>query len=193
MEPENESHNELESTLLWVKDILRADSLCIKDVEPVFAFLLIWNVFEGKLFDNDCRLSVRTLTELARARSETVKQELVNNVYDFFANRYFGVNGDVAKFNNLQLEKDPKKNKVFFDNKTDKEFVRNILMDSRSSLSDKLISVFLIAYRFRNNLFHGLKYVDKLVEYQRPFVGINSILKEVVETCPPSWRTVGAV
>ena len=119
MEPENNFPNELEGALSWVQNLLKADSLSAKDIEPVFAFLLIWNVFEGKLFDNDYRLSVRTLTELARARSGAVNVKVISDTYDFFANRYFGPKGDIAKFNNLRLEKDCKKwSRSFLDDKT---------------------------------------------------------------------------
>lgn len=185
---EQKQTSELEDTLLWIKKFLHTESLSVKEMEQTFSFLLMWNIFEGKLYDNDHRLTVETLADLGRAQVCSFDKKKICSVYDYFFDRYFGSKGDKDKFLNLRLEKDPKRTKKYLNDKTEQDFVKFILNNKESAVSEKLVAIFLIAYRFRNNLFHGLKNIKNLLEYQVAFTQINSLLREICESCPEGWR-----
>lgn len=63
-----------------------------------------------------------------------------------------------------------------------KEFVDDVLVAESPSLRDKILASIIIIFRYRNNLFHGLKDVTQINYQQRNFVTANKMLKMFIET-----------
>ena len=65
--------------------------------------------------------------------------------------------------------------------KLSKEFIQNKLCDSTPSIKDKIQSILYIAFRLRNNLYHGEKDVSTLYDQNENFKQINLFLMEVID------------
>ena len=179
----------LEKTLQWVSLRISTADISVKELEPAFAFMLVWSVFEGKLFKDENRLSSEGLVALVKAGRCSVDEEQICKIYDVFAKRYFGPSRVANAFKNLRLE-DSKKTKLFFstDKINDKQFVKLVMQNPNATFREKFAAVLLVAHRFRNNLYHGIKRVDKLKEYQNLYLEINYLLELVVVGYPENWR-----
>jgi len=91
-------------------------------------------------------------------------------VFDYFKNRYV-TNGQPT---------DPYKT-FEFKSKKIKSDVFGYLSRETPSNEQKLKALLCIAFRLRNNLFHGQKQVDKLYEQNENFKQINLFLMNLIE------------
>lgn len=181
---------ELSETFEWVRSTIKLGQLSAKQLQPVFSFLLIWSIFEGKLFKekDKNRLDVDGLIKLSKITCCNFDQELICKIYGKLFDRYFGPDLVVGAFKNLQLNDNTKK--LFFKSEkvNDKKFVTSVMDNTSPSFEEKLAASLLVTHRFRNNLYHGIKRVDKLNEYQEVFSVINKLIKHIAEICPEGWH-----
>ena len=66
-----------------------------------------------------------------------------------------------------------------FKNSDDKKFVEECLLNRKTD-KENFAALFIIIYRFRNNLIHGEKIPYKLFEYSETFEIINIFLAEYI-------------
>lgn len=180
----------LTDTLAWVKSRLGSGSneLVLKEFDSIFSFLLVWGLFEGRLCkdEDENRLSINNLIKLVKSDRCVIDESRVCKIYEIFVSRYFGSAQVQGAFDNLQLEEGQRK--FFGDNKiTVKEFVKNIMRNPGAVFHEKFAALLMVSYRFRNNLYHGIKRVDKFREYQKYYVEINEFLRLIVDGCPEDW------
>ena len=160
----------------WART-LNSKHLSENDQKIILSFLLFFNLFEAKLFGEKRELTYKRL----KAFCEKLNGESWFNVSkydrvgDFFAKRYIG-EGDVptVHFYNLQLHSSIKgeiQELLTLFKKRDLDYCH----------SDKLMWCYLsIAYRFRNNLFHGKKDPLGLNKYTECFKIINDMMYDLL-------------
>lgn len=134
--------------------------------DALLEFVITFSVFEN-LFGT-IRLSENPFEKLDNSFAE--------ESYDFFRNRYVR-DGELAKNYKLTLWKNGYRND---------SIARTItpLLKSEEILdSEKTKAVYHIAYRFRNNLFHGNKGKEpfRLVEYEECFAQITKFMKQLMK------------
>jgi hypothetical protein len=161
---------EMRQQLKWA-NTLKGDIISPEDRDIIFKFVLFFNIFEDWLVqpDNKHQFLEPLCNDL---RNEDWFQICQYDHYgSFFVNRYIrsGVDGK-KRFDELKLEK---------------KFI-NIVRDSlegfnNNELKDDLFFAYmLIAYRFRNNLFHGSKSSLGLDIYIECFEKINCMLYKLL-------------
>lgn len=133
----------------WARASLReAPQLQAATLDVVAGFTFLWNFFEGVACNG--QVSVPALGQLAdrMANSPLLEHNNVEHCLTFYRFRY--LNGDQMQehFYGLNFRKNDRQ-----------ELVEAVLRGTESSLSAKLHALLIIAYRIRNNMFHGLKSV----------------------------------
>ena len=128
-------------------------------------FSLLWNIFENLVCENNC--NVNRLEQ----RLNTVEFELADfqKNFEYFKNRYTENGTTNIRFENLN-----------FRNGDRKEFVANVLLGNDNVTSDIVLALTIIIYRYRNNLFHGLKNFMRIDQQEENFRNANQVLKSIL-------------
>lgn len=131
----------------WARVSLReAPQLQPATLEVVAWFTFLWNFFEGVTCNGS--VSVSKLGQVAErmASSPAISNDSVEHCISFYRFRY--LNGDQMqeRFYGLNFRSNDRQ-----------ELVEAVLRGTESDLNTKLHALLIIAYRIRNNLFHGLK------------------------------------
>lgn len=138
-------------------------------LHSIFYFSLIWNVYEKELCDKDGKIRQHS-EEHSETFSEKLDTNFLADVFDYFKNRYV-LNGEKTHhFENFEFNSEPIKAQVF-----------GYLSSANPSNTEKLKALLCIAFRLRNNLFHGEKHIEKLYEQNENFRQINLLLMCVID------------
>lgn len=124
-------------------------------------FSLIWNVFEGQVCNNN--FSIAEVEQRIAERDFTAESFAPHLQY--FQNRYTKDGETNERFEFLHFRPNDRR-----------EFVRQVLLGERTGIRDILLAIVIIVYRFRNNLFHGLKDIQVIDQQHANFETANSFL-----------------
>lgn len=162
-------------TLLWLKENFEGVNLNESNLQPLMGFLLLWGMFEGRNFNSDDKSPfVLRLVEKIKNNPLNASIEIVAPLFDYFHKRYVINEKGQEKLAKLNLAGGPKN---LFGSMSAKEFVEATIANPDAELQQKLNCIFLIIYRFRNNLFHGRKNTANLNIYAVPFTKINVFMR----------------
>lgn len=151
----------------WLRQYFKMPDLDEKDIKPVLHFSLLWNLFEYTYFDKKNRLNTNELLEISKISSVVIEDYCITNIFNYFSKRYLSNKKTNEKFEKLGL----RKSQI-----NDYQLCSLILLKENPSKTEKLQSIFLIVYRYRNNLFHGMKNPKQLNLYKDQFDVINQFL-----------------
>lgn len=142
-------------------------------LKSIFYFSLVWNIFEKECCHKNASIGNHP-KNFADKLSNNIDSNLLNEIFQYFKNRYIE-NGDANDiFNRFDFGREPASS-------TYKNFVKDRLLKEETTNQEKLQSLLYIAFRLRNNLFHGIKDVEKLYEQNENFKQINSLLMAIIE------------
>jgi hypothetical protein len=133
----------------WARASLRdAPKLQPDTLATVAGFTFIWNLFEGVACNGSA--SVPALDRVAGEieRSPALPLREVEQSIAFYRFRYIKENELQQRFYGLNFRAPDRQ-----------ELVEAVLKGENTSLHATLLALLIIAYRIRNNLFHGLKSV----------------------------------
>jgi hypothetical protein len=136
----------------------------------IMEFSFLWSLFEAKALnthgngDAIVRVSERWQEE-GLLTGQTFKSELT-----YFQNRYWKDGDFTYHFHNLHLRPG---------NKPD--LVKRVLWDETADLSKVAAAVLIIVLRFRDNLFHGLKWAYQIRGQLENFSHANAALMQAIE------------
>lgn len=137
-----------------------ADLIEIKD------FSLLWNIYENTIFESD--FSVAKLDQEIIIRQLQINQ--FNDTLDYFKNRYT-LNGITnCRFTYLSFRPPDRES-----------LVREVLTNVNNNDHDKILSIGIIVYRYRNNLFHGIKDFRTLDQQADNFRNANNYLRTFLD------------
>jgi len=116
-------------------------------------FTMMWNLFEGVLCGNHANIREfeRIAQELSGGQLSTEETASLDECLAFWSFRYRTPEGFASRFDRLNFRPNDKRN-----------LVEEVLSGTRHELSDRALALMIIAYRLRNNLFHGLKTIKTL-------------------------------
>jgi hypothetical protein len=124
-------------------------------------FSLIWNVFEDRVCNNN--FSIAEVQQ--RITERDFNADDFKDHLQYFQNRYISDGGTNDRFEFLHFRPNDRK-----------EFVRQVLLGELTDIKEILLAIVIIVYRFRNNLFHGLKDIQVIDQQQTNFQTANSFL-----------------
>lgn len=150
----------------WLANILEAKdadlSLYLTN-EDVSGFLIIWTLFEQKHFDGFVRYN--KLETYAKNNSEIIRDNgNLKEIFNYFFSRY----KNSEPFSNLIHEY------------TYKE-IENLLKEDDVSDEKKLFFLIFVVYRYRNNIFHGVKGVQSWTKFEEQIKKCISIMIECID------------
>lgn len=153
----------------WLQNNRYYSELDEDKLKSVFYFSLIWNVYEKELCNKKAEIN-RHPKKQSKKYAEKFDQRLLDQIFEYFKNRYV-LNGEQTQhFDNFEFKSESIKTEVF-----------GFLSSAHPSDKDKLKALLCIAFRLRNNLFHGEKAVEKLYEQNENFRQINLLLMNLIE------------
>lgn len=124
-------------------------------------FSLIWNVFEDRVCENN--FSIATVQQ--RIAERNFNTASFADHLQYFKNRYINEGETNERFELLYFRPNDRR-----------EFVRQVLVGELTAIRDILLAIVIIVYRYRNNLFHGLKDIQVIDQQHTNFETANSFL-----------------
>ena len=162
----------MSKVLKWIQKKYYYNEFNEQNIKEILYFTLIWNIFENECCDREAKISTHP-KEIAQ-NINGVSEERINQIFDYFKNRYI-TNETINKiFRNFSFDKNNTCNEY-------KKFVKEKLEAQEVTLKEQIQSLLYIAFRLRNNLYHGVKDVKKLYEQNENFRQINIFLMEIID------------
>lgn len=124
-------------------------------------FSLVWNVFEDRVCENNFNIA----TVEQRIAERDFNTASFADYLQYFKNRYIH-----------EVETNERFELLYFRSHDRREFVRQVLLGELTEIRDILLAIVIIVYRFRNNLFHGLKDIQVIDQQHTNFETANSFL-----------------
>lgn len=124
-------------------------------------FSLIWNVFEDRVCNNN--FSIAEVQQ--RIAERNFNADAFAPHLQYFQNRYISNGETNERFEFLHFRPNDRR-----------EFVSKVLLSELIGIRDILLAIVIIIYRFRNNLFHGLKDIQVIDQQHTNFETANSFL-----------------
>ena len=140
------------------------------DRTAIFNFTFLWSLFEAQVMGNFAR------ADLIRAKGDqwhdagTLEADQYAPELAYFRHRYFANGVFTHHFPHLHLRRADQP-----------AVVQSVLNGSNNDPRDQLLTVVMIVWRFRNNLFHGEKWAYKLQGQLSNFTHANAILMRLLE------------
>lgn len=133
-------------------------------------FSLLWSLFESQILDSSGNAARICKTVDDWRDAESLRADSYDPELTYFRQRYFA-NGDFTyHFDNLHLRP-----------KDQQSLVRTVIDGTNNDPRDCVVTILIIVLRFRNNLFHGVKWQYELAGQLTNFTNANNILMKVLE------------
>ena len=139
-------------------------------LEHVLHFTLMWNMFESYLCNQSA--SVNALESLLRDLERNNQLQIVEfeSYLSLFQSRYVSNGEFTERFPHLNLRRGDRE-----------DLVRSVLLGEKTDEFSTALTCLLIIYRYRNNLFHGIKDVNDLTFQRDIFEQSSMLLSRVLE------------
>ncbi len=135
----------------------------------IYDFTLIWSLFEGEELAGFCNMD-KIRTYATKLEQESKLPNAKTNSYLLYLKDRYLENGDLNnKFEHLKYERSGSPSEIL-----------TALCDESASDKTKFIACLGIAFRLRNNLFHGEKWQYELADQKSNFDNANQFLKSLM-------------
>ncbi len=149
----------------FIESYLKYPILEYDKIDSILYFSLIWNIFEKKYFNKNAKISqVKKFIE----NIDSIDAGIPNDVFNYYKARYIFNSEETYLFKSFE-----------FKSSKYKKITLQLLIEADSE-KEKLEALMYIAFRLRNNLFHGEKEVDKLYDQNENFKQMNSFLIKLI-------------
>lgn len=155
----------------WLKErVLGFNQLSSDELSAISDFSLLWSLFELRILNSGGSATAVCNAVDAWQKAGVLDASCLDAELAYFRQRYFA-NGDFThNFDHLHLR-----------NNDREELVRAVIDGSDRDPRNCVIAVLIIVFRYRNNLFHGVKWQYKLVGQLDNFNAANAVLMKVLE------------
>lgn len=157
------------TTTQRINDLIHID-FKIEEHPEFWNFLILWNLFECRLFGTSFSISKACDLNLSPV------DEVLKATLHYFQNRYIENGSTNSKFDKLEFRKG--KNEKDIDKKSN---VANILLEKQDEELTQTTAIQCIIYRLRNNLFHGIKSIESFPNQEDTFKIVNDFLLSCLE------------
>ena len=133
-------------------------------------FALLWSLFEGEVLNSAA--SVNTIEQAVQRWNQAglLSPQTFAAAAGYFRERYYADGAFTYRFDHLHVERSG-----------NPQVVRNVLSGQDSAPGSIASAMLIIAYRYRNNLFHGEKWAYQLQEQEQNFSHANGMLMRAIE------------
>ncbi len=155
----------------WLKANAPGFNLISKDEQNALAdFSLLWSLFESRVLNT--KGNVTNICDAVEAwhSAGTLDAAAFEEELAYFRKRYYADGDFTYHFDHLHFRK------------PDREaLVRAVIDGSNDDPRSRVAAVLIIVFRYRNNLFHGVKWQYKLEGQIGNFTAANNILMKMLE------------
>lgn len=135
----------------WIQQNIRYSAQLEPDtLEAVSDFTLMWSIFEASEAYNE------NVVDQIRVLSKRVARDMPSDAIDsqlsYWSKRYIHESGEPTEYFHY----------LYFREASQTEKTLDVLINKKTSFEDKIEVCLLIVYRYRNNLFHGIKDITLL-------------------------------
>jgi hypothetical protein len=133
-------------------------------------FSLLWSLFEARILHNAGNAnSIRAVVD-AWHEAGTLQTEAYDQQLAYFRQRYFANGAFTYHFDHLHLRPNDQL-----------PLIRSVIDGSNNDPSCRVATVFIVILRYRNNLFHGMKWQYQLAGQLDNFTNANNALMTALE------------
>ena len=131
------------------------------DLESIKDFSLIWNIFEN----NVCQTNFSIASIEKQLQNKNLSLDEFNQLLIYFRNRYVTNGKTNQRFKRLNFRANDKI-----------DLVSDVLLGQQTDTKKIILALVIITYRYRNNLFHGLKDIQVIDQQKDNFDNANRVL-----------------
>ena len=145
-------------------------ALCDKERQRINEFSFLWSLFEAKALNENG--SANAIVELAKqwARRGQLTADTFSQEFAYFRDRYVADGAFTYHFEHLRLRQNDAPS-----------LVQKVLNGEDAKPEEVAAVVLIIVYRFRNNLFHGVKWSYELKGQLENFKHASRVLIRAVQ------------
>ncbi|MCZ7938531.1 hypothetical protein D3C80_164420 [compost metagenome] len=141
-----------------------------EDRAAIVTFTFLWSLFESQIMGNFARADLICTKADEWSKAGTLDADQHTAELAYFRQRYFANGTFTHHFPHLNLRP------------TDQPaIVKSVLDGTNNDPRDRLLTLLMIVWRFRNNLFHGEKWAYQLQDQLSNFTHANSVLMRLLE------------
>ena len=140
------------------------------DRDAIKTFALLWSLFEAKVMGTEASARKIALAVDQWDAAGALAAELYDGEVAYFRDRYFQDGEFTSRFDKLQIRK--------WDMP---DLIKVGITSEADAPRDRVLTVLLVIWRFRNNLFHGEKWAYDLQGQLDNFNHANAVLMRVLE------------
>jgi hypothetical protein len=145
------------------------NNLSETECSAITDFSLLWSLFEARILDtNGSSNRIWTITGEWH-RTGTLRAEVYDTELRYFRQRYFAGDNVTYHFYDLHLRENNRP-----------ALVRAVVDGTNNDPRDRVAAIFIIIFRYRNNLFHGIKWQDELAGQFDNFTHANNALMKAL-------------
>lgn len=158
-------------TTEWLEQNARGFQAIPRDArEAVMHFSFLWSLFEFEAMDRHADGNALVAVARRWEKAGLLADEQFEEALRYFRERYYRDGEFTHHFNFLNLP-----------DGDHRKLVRRVLMNENVENSEIASVVLIIVYRYRNNLFHGEKWLYQIQGQVENFTHANAVLKEAIE------------
>jgi hypothetical protein len=145
-------------------------ALTPEEREVITHFSFLWTMFEARVLST--RASANAIVEASQrwAGNGLLAPDTFGQEVAYFRDRYVADGKFTYHFNHLHLRRNDAS-----------ALVRKVLAGEATEPEEVAAAVLIIVYRFRNNLFHGVKWSYELQGQLENFTHANTALMQAIE------------
>ena len=146
------------------------NDLTVEERSAIVDFSLLWSLFEARILNNagntrSIRAAVHRWHEAGTLQPVVYDAQLA-----YFRQRYFANGNFTHHFDHLHLRPSDQI-----------PLVRSVMDGSNNDPCPRVATVFIVIFRYRNNLFHGMKWSYELAGQLENFTSANNALMTALE------------
>jgi hypothetical protein len=146
------------------------NNLSDEERSAIADFSMLWSLFEARILDNAGSANRICTTVASWRNAGTLDADAYDLALAYFRQRYYADGNFTYHFHHLHLRQNDQE-----------PLVRSVIDDSNNDPQDRLAAIFIIVLRYRNNLFHGMKWQYELAGQLDNFENANRVLMTALE------------
>lgn len=145
-------------------------ALPVPDRRAIYDFSLLWSLFEAKIMDGKAQADRITAQVDSWAEENTLRTDQYAAELAFFRARYFKNGEPTEHFYGLNLRE-----------RDNPGTVAAVLSGADDTPRNQMLTLLMIVWRFRNNLFHGAKWTIEMREQHDNFSHGGAVLMRLLD------------
>lgn len=141
-----------------------------EDRRAIFDFAFLWSLFEAEIMAANARVDKITEVVDAWVAQGSLDADAFNAELGYFRDRYFADGELTYHFPHLGLRKSDHL-----------ELVEAVIRGANNDPRDRMLTLIIVVWRLRNNLFHGAKWAYQIKGQRDNFNHANAVLMRVLE------------